>query len=584
MGVTAMKRRIALLLALSLTLVCMLCAGAQAEEAVTVTLSDTELTLEVGKTAALKATILPKSARKAGVAYLSSNEAIATVNERGKITAVSVGECEVIASSVADPAATATVKVRVVIAVKKMALTLEPETLYVGQTAKVNVAYSPMEATYQSATFTSARPAVATVTEDGRVTGISKGSANIIAVSADGKCKTTLRLNVGQLPESIVLSEESIEIVVGKQGSLRATVLPKNANNQKVTWFSADESIATVDSRGRIKAISRGETTITATSLELPQISASATVKAVQLATGVTFDNNAYQVLLGQTVQVAARVQPDTASNQSVTYSVRDKRIAAVDENGLLTGLKGGKTTVYATAADGSRKRAQATVEVIVPVTGVSYKRAGLRVGAGGYGTFTAEITPKDASNKNMTWVSADESIASVSGTTNRFKVKGHRWGRTKVTGTTEDGGYTVTVDVNVGTLRNAIRVVSVEIRNGRPYLRLRNRSDMNITEVRYVMRGFDAQFNPIDMSTAGKNPLYLYGTYEHTLSPGDTTSHGSFTFYHHSDYADLAVLQIAITGWSTSTGYYTDDNTLRYDFDLSSAKWDWVGNVDMPL
>lgn len=50
-----------------------------------------------------------------------------------------------------------------------------------------------------------------------------------------------------------------------------------------------------------------------------------------------------------------------------------------------------------------------------------------------------------------MTWVSSDEGIATVTGTTNRFTVKGRRWGRCKITGTATDGGFTVDIYVDVG-------------------------------------------------------------------------------------------------------------------------------------
>ncbi|MDD3412259.1 MAG: Ig-like domain-containing protein, partial [Eubacteriales bacterium] len=287
--------------------------------------------------------------------------------------------------------------------------------------------------------------------------------------------------------------------------------------------------------------------------------------------------SSSYDVIIGQTVQLATQVLPASASITDVTYSVKNKKIASVDENGLVTALKGGTTTVYAVTADGSRKRASAKLNVIVPVTGVSYKREGLRVGAGAYGTFTATLAPEDATNRKMTWVSSDESIATVTGTTNRFKVKGRRWGRCTVTGTTEDGGFTVTVSVNVGSLRNAVSVTSVAIKNGKPYLVLKNKSNMDISEVRFVMRGYDLSLRPISMSTRGSDRARLYGTYDHTLTPGASTHHGNFTFENHSDYANMAVLEFAITGWSTSTGYYDDNGTLRYDYDMSEKNWAWV-------
>ena len=247
-----------------------------------------------------------------------------------------------------------------------------------------------------------------------------------------------------------------------------------------------------------------------------------------------------------------------------------------MDENGLVTGVGGGRTTVYAYTADGSKKRAATTVEVIVPVTGVTYKHKDLRVGANGYGTFTATIQPSNASNKAMTWVSSDDSIATVTGTTNRFKVSGRRWGRCKVTGTTEDGSFTVSVNVDVGSLRHAVVATTVQIKNGKPYLALRNQSDMNLSQVRYLMLGYDQSLQPIAMSTVG-DVYTLEGSYNVGLPAGERTSHGQFTFYRPSNYDGLAVLQFCITGWSTDTGYYDQNGMLQYNYNIAEDKWEWI-------
>ena len=567
-----MKKWLAILLAL--VLLC--CAfGAIAEEPVTLELSRDAVYVAVSKADVVKATFSSRDVQRAGVTFAMSDESIATVDSYGKVKGVAIGETTLTVTSKQDASLTATIPVYVVLQVKKV--NAENVEMHIGESAKIQPVYVPSDATFTQAVYESSDEDIAVVAADGTVTGVSRGRCNVTVTSLDGYAKTKVRVIVDQKAEAIDLSEEEVALPLGRKAQVKASVLPKEAANKSVSWSSADESIATVDAKGRITITSKGETVVTATSDDDPSITASLNVQGIELATAVAFDSKSYDVLVNQTTQLYVTVSPDEASIKNVTYKVKNPKIATVDENGVVTGLKGGKTTVYAYTTDGSKKRAQTTLTVIVPVTGVSYKTPGLRVGSGSKGTFTATIEPESATNKNMTWTSSDEGIATVSGKTNRFSVKGRAWGRCSVTGVTEDGSYAVSVDVNVGSLRHAVTVVSVAIRNGKPYLVLKNRSNMNITQVRYQMRGTDSQFKPVQMST--RNNDTLYGTYDEVLLPGEKTHHGHFDFYHPSSYPDLRILQFTITGWTTDTGYYDNNGNLKYDYDVPQKSWEWVSS-----
>jgi len=573
-----MKKWICLLA--SLVLFCSVIGLASAsladEEAVTVTFSTDPVTLMVGKYTTVKTKVAPYAAAKKGVTFASSDESVATVSSKGKVTGVAAGECQITATSDYDTTVSASLAVTVIVPVKKLTVTAESDKIFIGQTLQLTIGYDPEDATLQSVTYDSLNDSVASVSEDGLVTGLKRGSATISVRSADENAKATYKVNVQQAPESVTIKQESAEASVGKKVSLRATVLPTNANDRTVSWTSADESVATVSSKGVITIQGAGNTTVTAACNADPSVTASIPVTGLQLAESVTFDSDVYNVYINETLQLSPIVLPANTSDPSVTYKVGNNKIATVDENGLVTGLKGGKTTVYAYAADGSRKKGHATIQVIVPVTGVSFKYKDVRVGEGNYGTFYATIAPSTASDKNMTWVSSDDRIATVTGTTNRFKIKGHNWGRCKVTGTTEDGGFTVVVNVDIGSLKHAVTVTSVSVRDGKPYLKLKNKSNMNITQVRFEMRGYNSGLQPIDMSTKGDKSV-LKGAYDLPLASGESTKHGVFTFYNKSDYPGLYILQFCITGWSTDTGYYDSNGVLQYNYNLSESHWEWV-------
>lgn len=572
-----MKKWISFLLTLTLlTGLIGLVGVSQAEDATTITFAADTVLVAVGKTASTKASVAPYAANKKGLTYTTSDPSIATVTNKGKLTGVAQGECQVTATSVYDPTVSKSITVQVILPVKKLTVTAPSKTVSVGQTLQLAVGYEPENASLLAATFTSSKDSVATVTDDGVIAGIKKGTASITVTSADGYAKTAFKVTVEQAPEAIEITPETAAAGVDRKVSLTATVTPKDANDKSVLWTSADESIATVSSKGQVTFTGVGTTQITATCQANPAVSASVPVQGLELAQGIAFDNSTYTVLLNETTQLYVNITPSSTTDQSVTYKMKNAKIATVDENGVVTGLKGGKTVVYATTADGSNKRASATIQVIVPVTGVSYKYQDVRVGVGSRGSFTATITPSSASNKAMTWVSSDESIATVTGTTNRFTVKGRRWGRCKVTGTTEDGGFTVDVYVDVGSLLHAVSITSVSIKDGKPYLTIKNKSNMNITQVTIEMMGYDLSLRPVAMSTQG-DVYVLDGSYDRPLAEGESTRHGAFTFYNKSNYSGLAILTVCITGWSTDSGFYDHNGKLQYHYNISESKWEWV-------
>ena len=168
-----------------------------------------------------------------------------------------------------------------------------------------------------------------------------------------------------------------------------------------------------------------GETVITANCKDNGNATFTVPVTVLKLAEHVAFDQDSYDVIFGDTVQLNATVYPSTTSNQDVSYEIENPRIATVDEYGLVTTLRGGTTTITVTAADGSRQSGTATLNVQVPVTGVSYPRTDIRVGDRKYGHFTVDLEPVDATNINMSWVIADPTIATVTGDTTTFRIDG---------------------------------------------------------------------------------------------------------------------------------------------------------------
>lgn len=573
-------RRLAAMLVLLTVLTSLgaaLAEATEATEAVTLSLNVDELVMAVGKKASYKLTIAPKAARRAGCTYAISDESIATVDKRGAVKGVAEGVCQLTITSAYDPSVSVTLPVTVVVPVKRIAAEISADAVHVGETAVITPAYTPENATLKRAVYSSSKESVATVDKNGVVTGVGKGQAVITVLSADGYAKTRVRLRVQQQPESVQVTASTDKMVAGKRYTLKAQVLPKNADNQKVTWLSSDESIAAVNARGQVSALAPGQVTLMAVCADDPSVTGSVTVAVVRLATSVAFEQKSYDVVINQTAQTALTVGPEDATDKSVTYKSNKPKVVSVDETGLLTALAPGKATITATTADGSRRQTRTTAQVIVPVTGVSFGNNDIRVAAGGYETFTAIIRPKEATNKHMTWTSSDESVATVSGNTNRVRVSGKRWGRCQITGVTEDGGYTCSVFVDVGSLRRAVVVYDVHIENGLPYVVLVNHSNMNMTRVNIVLTGTDEFAAPVSLSSQGTT---LYGVYDQALAPGEKTRRDTLSLPHSVRCDDMESLSVAVTGWETDTGYYGKDGLMYYTYEIPKASQIWSDYV----
>ena len=168
-----------------------------------VTLNKTELSLTVGSSEQLTATVAPAEADNKSVTWTSSNPAVATVDASGNVTAVGTGTATITVTT-ADGGRTATCIITVIpqaIYVTGIMLNKTSTTLTVGDAERLTATVAPSDATDKAVTWASSNTAVATVDASGNVTAVSAGSATITVTTADGgktaTCTVTVRSNSG---------------------------------------------------------------------------------------------------------------------------------------------------------------------------------------------------------------------------------------------------------------------------------------------------------------------------------------------------------------------------------------------------
>lgn len=212
---------------------------------------------------------IAKAAEKLTLAWTSSDESVATVDATGVVVAVSAGEADITAS-VTDSEMSAVCKVTVKVAAKDITV---PDNLDVklndGNETTVEATVSPADATDVKVSYASTDEAVATVDKDGKVQVLQPGECDITTtIMQDGKKVTekTTHVKAFYEVESITLDSNEGKLTVGNSHTIKATVAPEEvAAETTIEWSSSNEKVATVDSNGKVTAVSSGNATITAT-------------------------------------------------------------------------------------------------------------------------------------------------------------------------------------------------------------------------------------------------------------------------------------------------------------------------------
>ena len=236
-----------------------------------ITLDKTELTVDVGRNAVLKATVLPKDTNNKKVIWSSSDERIATVNASGRIVGVALGDCEITCTSEEVGTVVAKAVVHVQQPVKKVTFGAAP-AVYNGETAQLTWTIEPADATNPKLTFRSSNEKVLTVDENGVVTGVAGGEATVTAITTDGSNRQAkIRVKVMQHLTGAHMLRKTAYIDFGQTSSAGAVLEPEKAKNinNHMTWESADPSVAAVKQNSKtpnkvdITGVNYGETVVT---------------------------------------------------------------------------------------------------------------------------------------------------------------------------------------------------------------------------------------------------------------------------------------------------------------------------------
>ncbi len=424
-----------------------------------VVVSPGEATIFVGATVTLTASVTdshgnPLPGRP--VEWSTSAASVATVSSSGVVTAKAPGKATITAKS-EGKSGTSTITVQLV-PVASVDMSPTELRLQIGQSGTITATPKASDGTPltdRDVEWKSLSTSIATVDQSGVVTAKAAGAAIIQAIS-EGKTGVAL-VTVANIPvSSVVVTPDTATLVVGKSVTLTAKTYDAASNElsgRTVTWSGSNDDVATVSSSGKVTALAPGSVTITATS---EGKSDNATITVIAPVSTVTVSPDSISVIVGKTSTLTAAVKDaggNTLTGRAVTWKSDKTAIATVDANsGVVTAVAPGAATVTATS-EGKSGSAKVVVklEPVASVTVVDSQHPDnpFTVVEGQVLQLGAKLT--DASGglildgRLVTWESADQTVATVSGT---GEVKGMKPGVVKITATSE--GVSGSADVTV--------------------------------------------------------------------------------------------------------------------------------------
>ena len=391
-----------------------------------VIVAPTNAALKVGDTQAFTATVNGTNLDPADqtVTWSVADASIATVDQQGVVTGVTVtgGQTTVTATSNFDNSISGTATVLVTSNKIVTSVTVAPPTAAVKagntQTFTAAVNGANLDPADQTVTWSVTNASIATVDQQGVVTGVTGGQTTVTATSNFDNTKSHTAIVIVKSINSVIVDPTSVTMKVGDIQAFTTTVNGTNLDpaDETVTWSVLDASIVTVDQQGVVTGVAGGETTVTATSDFDNSVLGTATV-VVKSVSNVTLDLTNAVVKVGDTQAFTATVNGINLdpADQTVTWTTTDPNIATVDQQGIVTAVAGGQTTVTATAGFDSSTSGTATV-VVKSVNSVLVDPTNVALKVGDTQAFAATVNGMnlDPVDEDVKWMVADESIATI--------------------------------------------------------------------------------------------------------------------------------------------------------------------------
>jgi Ig domain protein group 2 domain protein len=295
-------------------------------------------------------------------------------------------------------------------------------------------------------------------------------------------------------------------------------------------------------------------------------------VEMLTTVAGVTLDKESLELVEGAQEQLEATLIPVTAIERTVMRTSSDEEVVSVDANGLLTARKAGKADVTVTTKEGGYKATCSVTVLAKPqkVTGVIIDNEDVQLGVGLQEQLKAIVLPLGAANKAVSWSSSDETVVTVDA---NGLLTGRKAGKADVTVTTQEGGFTASIEVTV-----VVKVTGIRLEQTIPLLQIGKSHQFkavvlpeDATDKRVVWQSTDEEIFTVDQ--AGN---------VHAVSKGGDllivkTVDGGFTDACVVDVADYLSVEVVGIYPAVATLTVGEKREFGISFRPSTAEWQLV-------
>lgn len=409
-----------------------------------VNISVDKTTLGIGEQVSITGAVYPTNSCNTKITWACSDSSVILLSGN-TIKAVGYGTATITATSFNGKVGSVKITVKEITADKVSVTTnvSEKDTIYIGDTIQFSATITPSNVDDPSITWSSSATDVATVTNNGKVSTIAAGTATIKATAKNGVSGKYVLTVKEKFVDAVIISEESIPMILGDTKILTAEVQPADATHPEITWTSSNPLIVEVTDSGTMRALSCGEANITATATNGKKATVAVTVSEI-IAEKIEI-KGAETMVIGETQQLTVEYYPADTTIKDVVWSADDEGIAKTNADGLLVANGIGEVTVTAKQKDTEAKYKITIIPKAVEKIEIT-SSLGLRLHKGDIATLTASVVPHDATYKNITWESSNPEIISID---NEGNIEAKALGYATITAKAEDG-YTESVEFQV--------------------------------------------------------------------------------------------------------------------------------------
>ncbi|WP_337172757.1 Ig-like domain-containing protein [Gemmatimonas aurantiaca] len=303
-----------------------------------------------------------------------------------------------------------------VLAVRGLSVTPVTGSLRAGDQITLVAALDADQGTVPDVRWASDNPGVATVSSSGVVTGVGPGSAVVRATAvADARISASALLTI--MPaRSVRIVGAPAMLWMGDEATLNSSVDVDSTQSRDVVWSSSQPTVASISDAGVVTAITTGTTTLRLTSAIDPRLQDSVRLE-VRPARTVTVTPASATLGAGETRTLSARVVIEAGLSTAVTWRSDNPAIAMVAQNGMVTGVSQGSTTITAVSVADTTRRGSAMIDIVPVVRDLDLTPSAVSMFLEDTRQLTATVSADAGASRAVIWRSSNGAVASVSET-----------------------------------------------------------------------------------------------------------------------------------------------------------------------